>query len=259
MHFIEWNKQGVKIMQFDVVKTNIVNIAADAIVLPANERLKEGSGTSKAIFKAAGRKNLKKVCKNIGHCDTGSSVPTLAYNLNAKYIIHSVVPRWIDGKSGEYDLLSSAYLSALNIADVMGCMSIAFPLLASGNNRFDKELAVQIAKESIEYFSGANLQKITLVVYDDETENLMKSMGYSVVVTPENMQKDERKALKKTKQTKLLEDGKEIIQGFLEEALDKAIEWLKDEENQKKMIQFGVMIAKEAFKQKSSKKKLPKK
>ena len=47
-------------MQFNVVKTNIVNIAVDAIVLPANEHLKEGSGTSKAIFEAAGRKALTK-------------------------------------------------------------------------------------------------------------------------------------------------------------------------------------------------------
>ncbi len=31
-------------MKFDLVKTNIVNVSADAIVLPANEKLKEGSG-----------------------------------------------------------------------------------------------------------------------------------------------------------------------------------------------------------------------
>lgn len=32
-------------MNFTVVRANIVNVAADAIVLPANEKLKEGSGT----------------------------------------------------------------------------------------------------------------------------------------------------------------------------------------------------------------------
>ena len=44
-------------MKFDLVKTNIINIHTDAIVLPANEMLKEGSGASTAIFEAAGRKN----------------------------------------------------------------------------------------------------------------------------------------------------------------------------------------------------------
>ena len=30
-------------MNFDIVNTNIVNVSADAIFLPANTRLKEGS------------------------------------------------------------------------------------------------------------------------------------------------------------------------------------------------------------------------
>lgn len=239
-------------MQFDVVKTNIVNIAADAIVLPANEELKEGLGASSAIFKAAGRKNLKKACDKIGHCNVGSSVPTLAYNLNAKYIIHSVVPRWIDGNSGEYDLLSSAYLSAMSIADMMGCETIAFPLLASGNNKFDKKIAVQIAKESFEHFTGIYLKKVILVVYGDDTEELMKSMGYSVLVIPKNIQKDERKALKKAKQKELILDGKDIAQKFLEEQLTKAVDWLKDENNREKILQYGKFIARAVLKKKLS-------
>ena len=68
-------------MKFKIIKANIVDVASDAIVLPANEALKEGSGTSKAIFTAAGRKELTKACKELGHCSTGSAIPTLAYNL----------------------------------------------------------------------------------------------------------------------------------------------------------------------------------
>lgn len=79
-----------------------------------------------------------------------------------KYIIHAVVPRWVDGEHDEYDLLSSAYLASLNIAEIMRCDSIAFPLLASGNNGFDKELAIQIAKESIGQFTGDSLKNVYL-------------------------------------------------------------------------------------------------
>lgn len=102
-------------------------------------------------------------------------MPTLGYNLSSKYIIHAVVPKWIDGEHNEYDLLSSAYLAALNIAEVMRCESIAFPLLASGNNGFDKELAVRIAEESIESFQGVNLKKVFLVIYGDNMENYIKA------------------------------------------------------------------------------------
>lgn len=235
-------------MQFRVVKTNIINIVADAIVLPANEQLKEGSGTSTAIFEAAGRKELTKACNKIGHCDMGSAVPTLAYNLNAKYVVHAVVPRWIDGNHGEYDFLSSAYLAALNIADMMGCTSIAFPVLASGNNGFNKELAVQIARDSIEHFSGTKLQKVSLVIYGDNMENFMKSQGYDVLVIPENIQKDEEKDLKRAKQAKMIADGKEVAQKFLEEQVAIAIEWLKDEKNRELVLEYGKKIAKVAIK-----------
>lgn len=52
-------------MQFEITRNDITNMAVDAIVLPANLRLREGSGTSKAVFEKAGRKELEKACK--GH------------------------------------------------------------------------------------------------------------------------------------------------------------------------------------------------
>ncbi|MDO4492166.1 MAG: macro domain-containing protein [Lachnospiraceae bacterium] len=131
-------------MKLRFLKGDITDIRTDAIVLPANKHLKEGSGASEAIFKAAGRKELTKACAKIGFCEIGSAVPTLGYGLKSKYIVHAVVPKWVDGNHNEYDFLSSAYLSALELADVMDCKSIAFPLLASGNNGFDLELAFEI-------------------------------------------------------------------------------------------------------------------
>lgn len=230
-------------MKFNVVKANIVNLDVDAIVLPANELLREGSGTSRAIFKAAGRMALTKACKEIGHCDMGSAVPTLGYNLKSKYIIHAVVPRWVDGEHGEYDLLSSAYLASLNIAEIMRCESIAFPLLASGNNGFDKEIAIQIAKESIGQFEGESLKKVDLVVFDDSVEILMRMQGFDVTVPSEQLVVDEKKAEQRAKFQKLFADGKDIAQKALDDQVHKALDWLKDEENQEKLLQWGIAIA----------------
>lgn len=243
-------------MKFDIIKTNIANVAADAIVLPANEHLKEGPGASAAIFEAAGRKKLTKACAEIGHCEVGSSIPTLGFDLNAKYIVHAVVPRWIDGEHGEYDLLSSAYVYSLRIADIMGCESIAFPLLASGNNGFDKELAVQIAKESIEQFSGTNLTKVLLIVYGDHAESLVKSMGYTVLSIPEQVYIDEKKAKQNAKMKKLFAEGKDVAQKILEDQVSKAVVWLKEEENRKKALNVGISIARFVL---SKDKEIPKK
>lgn len=235
-------------MKFKIIKANIVDVASDAIVLPANEALKEGSGTSKAIFTAAGRKELTKACKELGHCSTGSAIPTLAYNLSSKYIIHAVVPKWIDGEHSEYDLLSSAYLASLNIAEVMGCESVAFPLLASGNNGFDKQLAVRIAEESIKSFEGVNLKKVFLVVYGDTMETYMKSLGYNVLVIPAHVKMNDKKIHHQDKQKKLIADGKDVAQDILEAQLEKAIEWIKKPENQKILFEVGIAVFKLAFK-----------
>lgn len=235
-------------MKFKIIKANIVDVASDAIVLPANEALKEGSGTSKAIFTAAGRKELTKACKELGHCSTGSAIPTLAYNLSSKYIIHAVVPKWIDGEHSEYDLLSSAYLASLNIAEVMGCESVAFPLLASGNNGFDKQLAVRIAEESIKSFEGVNLKKVFLVVYGDTMETYMKGLGYNVLVIPAHVKMNDKKIHHQDKQKKLIADGKDVVQDILEAQLEKAIEWIKKPENQKILFEAGIAVFKLAFK-----------
>ena len=235
-------------MKFKIIKANIVDVASDAIVLPTNEALKEGSGTSKAIFTAAGRKELTKACKELGHCSTGSAIPTLAYNLSSKYIIHAVVPKWIDGEHSEYDLLSSAYLASLNIAEVMGCESVAFPLLASGNNGFDKQLAVRIAEESIKSFEGVNLKKVFLVVYGDTMETYMKSLGYNVLVIPAHVKMNDKKIHHQDKQKKLIADGKDVVQDILEAQLEKAIKWIKKPENQKILFEAGIAVFKLAFK-----------
>ncbi len=217
-------------MNFTVVRANIVNVSADAIVLPANEKLKEGAGTSKAIFDAAGRSRLSKACAEIGHCDTGSAAPTPAFDLDAKYIIHAAVPKWKDGEHDEYGLLSSAYLTALKLADVMGCESIAFPLLASGNNGFDRTLAFQIAKSSINEFVGEKLKTVTLVVYGENAECFVRSQGYDVTVIAET---------KPPHKLHISDEAKKVIDAGLKAAGN----WLKDENNRKKLIETGIRIA----------------
>lgn len=234
-------------MQFEFIKANIANVVANAIVLPANEKLKEGSGSSAAIFKAAGRSALTKACKEIGYCEVGSAVPTPAFNLNANYIIHAVVPKWKDGQHGEYDLLSSAYLTALSIADIMECNSIAFPLLASGNNGFDKELALHIARESIDNFEGNHLKKVILVVYDDKAEALVKSLGNAIIVDKAMEQEEALKEMKKQLADRLVKEGMDIAQMFIDDQIRKAREWLAIPENREKVIKFAVKLVKIAI------------
>lgn len=49
-----------------------------------------------------------------------------AFHLDAKYIIHTVGPSWIDGNHEEREILHSCYEKALNLAAKLECKSIAF-------------------------------------------------------------------------------------------------------------------------------------
>lgn len=56
-------------MPFLMIRNDITKVAADAIVNPANRNLLQGSGTSRAIYQAAGEQELTAACEAIGRCD----------------------------------------------------------------------------------------------------------------------------------------------------------------------------------------------
>ena len=241
-------------MKFNVFKANLAKVSADAIVLPTNERLKETHGVSEAVFKAAGKKHLQKTCEEIGYCAVGSAVPTLAYKLNADYIVHTVVPEWKDGKHGEYALLASAYLSALQIADLMGCESIAVPLLTYGANGFDEELSVSIAKKTILEFYGKNLKKIALILRMSQSDSTTKTFGLTVL-TYSKENGETRLLIDRKDSTKIVLVGaKQFAQQILRDQTKKVAAWFKDKDNQKKLIASGILIAAALMKDKKEEK-----
>ena len=208
-------------MIFSVVQADITNLAVDAIVIPANKKLKEGFGTSNAIFEKAGREELTVACKALGSCELGEAVPTPAFNLDADWIVHAVVPKWIDGEHQEYDNLSAAYLSALNVADILQCETIAFPLMGAGYNGFDAELAFEIAKLSIESFEAKNLKNVILVVYKDRITELVRNAGIPVL--------DLQWLASNRKKKKVTQVGAEV-----EKIASAAYNWLIDKGNLEK-------------------------
>ena len=229
-------------MEVRFLKGNIVDAKVDAIVLPANSKLKEGSGASEAIFKAAGRKVLTKKCKEIGFCDVGSAVPTLGYDLDCKCIIHAVVPKWVDGNHDEYNLLSSAYAYTLQMADLMECKSIAFPLLASGNNGFDLDLALEIAVKNIDVFEPKNLEDVYIILFGNRVTELVKTNGYDVGILPRNLERDEKEREDKEKRNKILHDAKSVAVEFAEEQIQKGIVFFKNPKNREKAVEIGINV-----------------
>ena len=167
-------------MPFLMIRNDITKVAADAIVNPANRDLLQGSGTSRAIYQAAGEQELTAACEAIGHCDLGRAVCTPAFGLPAKYIFHAVCPMWHGGGDGEAEQLAGAYRSALELAAAYHCESVAFPLLSSGNYGYPKEQAFRIAVDIITQYVMEHDLTVYLVLYDRDSLAVSRKLFTSV-------------------------------------------------------------------------------
>ena len=157
-------------MSLYIVKADITYREVDAIVCTANTRLHLGGNMGNKILAAAGKDILNEL-NQIGHCDVGHSVITKGYGLKAKYVIHTVGPRYVDGKHGEAKLLEQAYRSALNLAVDQGLETIELPLISSGSFRYPTREAAKIAIKTINKFLKENELNIGLVIYSVKTFN----------------------------------------------------------------------------------------
>lgn len=128
----------------NIIVGDILDSEANAIVFSAHPSLMAGSGVSGVIHKAAGQE-LEKSAKAFAPIKQGESTVTAGFNLNAKYVIHTVCPRFIYGSEEEKALLSKAYRSALIAAEGLDVESIAFVAMGIGIYRWPVEVAAQIA------------------------------------------------------------------------------------------------------------------
>ena len=78
-------------MPFEVIRDDITRVKADAIVNTANPNPVVSAGTDAAIHRAAGPELLS-AREAIGPIPVGSSVETPAFDLPAKYVLHTVSP-----------------------------------------------------------------------------------------------------------------------------------------------------------------------
>ena len=167
-------------MPFEIVRNDIVNMQVDAVVNTANPNPVIGSGVDSGIHKKAGHELLV-ARQKIGCIDFGDAAITPGFDLDARYVIHTVGPVWKDGSHREEQILSSCYRNALALAKEHGCESIAFPLIATGNYGFPKPLALQIAVREISTFLLENEMQVYLVVFGKEafalSEKLFKSVS----------------------------------------------------------------------------------
>lgn len=156
-------------MGLSVIRNDIAKVDADIIVNTANAKPIYGNGVDRAIYEAAGPIKLLEERRKIGVIEPGEIAVTHAFDLQAKYIIHTVGPWWEGGGNGEFDILHQCYQKSLRKAIELEAKSIAFPLIATGTYGFPRDKALKIALEEIQAFLLEEELLVILVVFDPDS------------------------------------------------------------------------------------------
>ena len=156
------------------MKGDITTLEVDAIVNAANSALAGGGGVDGAIHHAAGPE-LPKACDRLGGCDTGDAKATPGFRLPARWIIHTVGPRWHGGGEGEAEALASCYRRSLEVADELGARTVAFPAISTGIYGYPAEEAAAVAVGTLRS-AHTDVEVVTLVAFDDRTLALYRRL-----------------------------------------------------------------------------------
>ena len=97
---------------------------------------------------------------------------TNAYRLPCDKIIHTVGPIYRDGQYNEKQLLESCYKNCIKLAkeyqkeNKLNIVKIAFPCISTGVYRFPKDLACEIAVNTIKKIIDDNIV-VVFVCYEE--------------------------------------------------------------------------------------------
>jgi len=165
----------IKGVEVEVIKGDITEIAVEAIVNAANNKLVMGGGVAGAIKRKGGAVIEEEAVKS-GPVKVGESVITSAGMLPSKYVIHSAT-MGMDFATDEGKIRNSAR-SALKLAGDRNIKSLAFPALGCGVGGFDPVFCAKIMSQEIFRVLRENrhpaLKRVTFVLRDEKTRDIFK-------------------------------------------------------------------------------------
>ncbi|MGN9841581.1 O-acetyl-ADP-ribose deacetylase [Nonomuraea sp. H19] len=156
-------------MDITLVRGDITEQRADAIVNAANSSLMGGGGVDGAIHRKGGPEILAE-CRKLraSHygkgLPTGQAVATAAGRLPARWVIHTVGPVYSKSEDRS-ELLASCYRESLRVADSQGARSVAFPAISTGIYGWPMDDAARIALEAVRH-ADTSVEDVRFVLFD---------------------------------------------------------------------------------------------
>ena len=154
-------------MELEVVEGDITALEVDAIANAANDHLWMGAGVAGAI-KRAGGEEIEREAVAKGPIDVGDAVATGAGRLAARHVIHGAVMGQDLRTSGE--LIQRTTRRCLEVADELGCESLALPAFGTGVGGFPLDECARLMVEAVRGHQPVALQRVVFTVFGAEAE-----------------------------------------------------------------------------------------
>jgi len=148
--------------ELEVREGDITALEVDAIANAANDYLWMGAGVAGAI-KRAGGAEIEREAMSKAPIELGSAVATGAGRLPARYVLHGAVMR--QDLRTDAELVRRTTRSCLELADELGCRSLALPAFGTGVGGFPLAECARIMVEQYRGFEPSSLELVILVAY----------------------------------------------------------------------------------------------
>ncbi|XP_066256772.1 protein GDAP2 homolog [Euwallacea similis] len=147
---------------------DIATLHVDAIVNSTNEYMNDSNTVSASIFRRAGPRLKDEIKIDVKECQTGEVKVTQGHSLPARYVIHTVGPKYnIKYQTASENTLHMCYRNILQKAKEMGLHSIAIPVVNSLKRNYPPDQGAHIALRTVRRFlerHGNSLDTVIFVV-----------------------------------------------------------------------------------------------
>ena len=156
-------------MELDVRAGDIAAVEADAVANAANDRLWMGAGVAGAL-KRAGGEEIEREAMAIGGIPLGSAVATTAGRLRARWVIHGAVMGQDLATNAE--LIERTTRRCLEVADELGCESLALPAFGTGVGGFPLAECARLMIGAAREYEPVSLRRVVFAVFGADARDV---------------------------------------------------------------------------------------
>ena len=152
-------------LDLEVVEGDIAALDVDAIANAANDHLWMGAGVAGAI-KRAGGEEIEREATAKAPIPVGTAVATGAGRLRATHVIHgAVMGQDLRTNAG---LVERTTRSCLEVADGLGCESLALPAFGTGVGGFPLDECARLMVGAARAFEPQSLRRVVFAMFGAE-------------------------------------------------------------------------------------------